>query len=278
VIRLREAIASGATEGPRILAAGQWVGTKNGVCDFNGIGVAGGPDAFRERVRASVAAGADLVKVCVTGWPVDADREPAAYEIADDSLAAAVAEARRHGRLVIAHAISLGGVNAAQRAGVNGFAHAAYVDSAAAKQLRRSGAFVIPTLASLLPATPGPAGARLQQAIKLAHREGVRLVFGTDGGVLPHGQNAREFIALTEAGVPAIDAIRAATINAAETLGLRGSIGGITPGATADIIAIDGDPLGDIGALSRVRFVMREGKVSFSAPTKASNEGTSIRD
>jgi imidazolonepropionase-like amidohydrolase len=162
--------------------------------------------------------------------------------------------------LVIAHAISLGGVNAALRAGVDGFAHAAYLDSATAKQLRRSGAFVIPTLASLLPATPTPAAARLQEAIALAQREGVRLVFGTDGGVLSHGQNAKEFVALVDAGIQPIDAIRASTINAAEAFGLSGSIHGIAPGATADIIAIEGDPLRDISALSRVRFVMREGK------------------
>jgi imidazolonepropionase-like amidohydrolase len=260
-LRLRDEIAAGRATGPRILAAGLWIGTKNGVCEFGGIGVAGGPEAFRNRVREVVSSGADLVKVCVTGWPAGAYRDPASFEIAEESLVAAVAEAHALKRRVVAHAISAGGVEAALRAGVDGLAHAALVDDAMARQLRSRGVFIIPTLASLLPNTPEPARTALRAAVLSAHRAGVTIVFGTDGGVLPHGQNSAEFAALVDAGVPAIDAIRAATVNAANAFGLADSVNGVTAGARADLIAVDGDPLRDISAMSRVRFVMRAGKV-----------------
>ncbi|MPY91049.1 MAG: amidohydrolase family protein [Luteitalea sp.] len=261
VLRLRDAITAGSAEGPRILAAGRWVGTKNGVCEFGGIGVEGGAERFRARVRENVAAGADLTKVCVSGWAAEAFAHPETYEIADAALTAVVAESRRLDRIVIAHAISLGGVKAAVRAGVNGLAHAAYLDGTTATALRDKGVFLIPTLASLLSTTQGPAASALQDSVAAAHRGGVQLVFGTDGGVLPHGQNAREFVAMIEAGVPANDAIRAATVNAAEALGLANELGEIGTGKIADLIAIDGNPLSDPRALSRVTFVMQQGRV-----------------
>ncbi|MPZ19750.1 MAG: amidohydrolase family protein [Luteitalea sp.] len=270
VIRLRDAIASGDAEGPRILAAGLWVGTKNGICEFGGIGVDGGPKQFRARVRENVASGADLTKVCVSGWTRDAFAHPDAYEISDAALAAVVDESRRRGHVVLAHAISLGSVQAALRAGVDGLAHAAYLDAATATVLRDKGVFLVPTLASLLRGTQGRAGVALQESVAEAHRAGVRLIFGTDGGVLPHGENAVEFAALIEAGVPAIDAIRAATVDAADALGLATEIGTIDIGKTADLIAVDGDPLHDPTALSRVTFVMQSGHVARHERSAAS--------
>jgi len=261
VLRLRDAIAAGSAEGPRILAAGRWVGTKNGVCEFGGIGVSGGPEAFRARVRDNIAAGADLTKVCVSGWTSDAFAKPDAYEIADDALGAVVDESRQNTRLVIAHAISLGSVRASLRAGVDGLAHAAYLDAATARQLRDRRVFLVPTLTSLLASAPGVQGATLRDAFGLAYRDGVRVVFGTDGGVLPHGQNATEFATLVDAGIPPIEAIRTATTNAAAALRLSGSIGEIAVGRAADLVAIKGDPLADIRALARVVFVMQNGRV-----------------
>ena len=263
VLRLRDRINSGAIPGPRILAAGLWAGTKGGICEFGGIGVAGGPDAFRARVRDNVRAGADLTKVCVSTWLADAHQKPDAYEIDDASLAATVDESRKARRIVIAHAISLGGANAAIRAGVNGLAHAALLDQSAIDRMRARDMFMIPTLASLAGERTGPAAVALRLAVRAAAAAGVRLVFGTDGGVLPHGQNAREFAAMTAAGVPAIDAIRAATVNAARALNLKGA-GVLEPGAPADLIAIDGNPLSEPAALARVVFVMRAGNVVLS--------------
>jgi imidazolonepropionase-like amidohydrolase len=259
-LRLRDRIAAGTTQGPRILAAGLWAGTKNGICEFGGIGIAEGPDGFRARVRENVAAGADLIKVCVSGWPATAFAKPEAYEIADDALAALVDESTRAKRMVVAHAISLGAAKAASRTGVRGLAHAAYVDEATAIELRDRNVFMIPTLTTLT-RPPGPASDRLKASVATAHRAGVRIVFGTDGGVLPHGKNAVEFRALVDAGLTPIDAIRAATTNAAQVFGLDNLIGAVAEGRAADIIAVEGDPLRDVGVMENVVFVMRGGRV-----------------
>ena len=261
LLLLRDSINAGHIPGPRVLAAGIWVARKDGVCEFNGIGIAGGADAFRQRVRENIAAGADVIKVCVTGWPAEAYTHPDAYELPDSTLRAVVDEARRGGRRVIAHDISRAGVRAGVAAGINGLAHAAFLDSATAVLLRDRSVFLIPTLASLTSGDTSAAARGLIEGVRLAYRTGVRLVFGTDGGVLPHGQNAREFLSLGLAAVPALDQLRAATINAAQALGLADSLGTIAPGMLADIIALDGDPLADGGAYERVKFVMSRGKV-----------------
>jgi imidazolonepropionase-like amidohydrolase len=270
LLLLRDSINAGAIPGPRVLAAGIWVGTKGGVCEFNGIGLAGGPDAFRQRVRENVAAGADVIKVCVTGWPADAYAHPDAYEIADDALDAVVAESRAAGRRVIAHDLSAGGVRAGLRAGINGLAHAAFLDSTLAEALRAGGVFMIPTLASLTGGDTSAPSRGLVRATALAYRAGVWIVFGTDGGVLPHGQNAQEFLALRDAGIPALETIRAATVNAAAAFGLADSLGRIAPRMLADLIAVEGDPLADVTALQRVRFVLSRGRAIDLTPAPPS--------
>jgi len=261
ILRLRDRINRGELDGPRIIAAGKWIGKQGGICEFGGIGVAGGPDAYAARVRENVDAGADLIKVCVSTWGADAFAHPDAFEIDPAALLATVKEAHRSGRLAIAHAISLGSVKAAIAANVDGLGHAAYIDRDTAARMHDRGMFMVPTLASLVGDGTDAPSVALRAAVETAHREGVRIVFGTDGGVLPHGENAKEFPAMGKAGVPAIDAIRAATINAAESFGLAKEIGQINPGYAADLIAVDGNPLEDLQALSRVTFVMRNGKV-----------------
>jgi imidazolonepropionase-like amidohydrolase len=264
LLGLRDSINAGLIPGPRILAAGIWIGRKDGVCEFNGIGIAGGSEGFRARVRENVQAGANVIKACVSGWPAESFSQPDRYELPDSVVAAIVDESRRFGRMVIAHDISLAGVHAALRAGVHGLAHAAYLDSATAALMQTRAMFMIPTLASLTRDDSSVAARALVDATRLAHRAGVRLVFGTDGGVLPHGDNAREFTALVRAGIPALDAIRAATVGAATALGMADSVGVIAPRMIADIIAVDGDPLTDIAALGRVRFVMSRGRIARS--------------
>ena len=260
ILTIRDSINAGHIPGPRVLAAGIWIGRKDGVCEFGGIGIAGGAEGFRERVRVNVRAGAEVIKACVSGWPADAYAQPDTYELPDSVLAAIVDEARRHGRRVIAHDISLGGVRAALRTGVAGLAHAAYLDSATANMMRARGMFLIPTLASLA-ADTSAASRALMESTHLAYRAGVQLVFGTDGGVLPHGENATEFVVLARAGIKALDAIQAATAGAATALGLADSLGTIAPGMIADIIAVEGDPLTNVTELQRVRFVMSRGRV-----------------
>ena len=234
VLRLRERISSDAIAGPRVLAAGRWVGKQGGICEFGGIGIPGGPEAYRARVREDVAAGANLTKVCVSTWLADAFARPESYEMSDEALAAAVDEAHRAGRFVVAHAISIGSVKAALRSGVDGLAHAAYVDVPPARELRKRGVFMVATLASLAGASLEPAAQALRRSVGTAHAEGVPIVFGTDGGVLPHGDNAKEFAALVEAGLPALEAIRAATVNAARAFRLDREVGQIKAGFRAD--------------------------------------------
>lgn len=268
LLQLRDSINAGHIPGPRVLAAGIWVGTKDGVCEFNGIGIAGGPEGFADRVRENVGGGAEIIKVCVSGWPAAAHADPDAVEISDSALAATVREAHAANRLVLAHAISLGSVRASLRAGVDGLAHAAYVDSLTAVELRQRGMFLVPTLASLTGRDSSEVTRALVRATSLAYRAGVTLVFGTDGGVLPHGRNAAEFAALRAAGVSPLDAIRAATTNAARALRLADSLGAIKPGMSGDLIAVEGDPLADVEALERVRFVMLRGRAIEMPPTR----------
>jgi imidazolonepropionase-like amidohydrolase len=261
LLRIRDSINAGIISGPRVLAAGIWVGTKNGVCEFNGIGIEGGPDAFRARVRENVAGGAELIKVCVSGWPADSYARPDAFEIAEDALRAVVEEAHAARRRVIAHAISRGAARAAVHAGVDGLAHAAFLDSATAHEMRQRGVFLIPTLASLTAGDTSIVSRALGESTRMAYRAGVRLVLGTDGGVLPHGRNAEEFRALNGVGVSPLDAIRSATVNAARAFQLSDSVGTLAVGMIADLIAVEGDPLTDLDALGRVRFVMAHGQV-----------------
>jgi len=261
LLQIRDSINRGFIPGPRVIAAGIWVGVKGGVCEFGGIGIAGGAEEFKARIRANAAAGAEVAKLCISAWSATAFAQPTQYEMPDEIIRASVIEAHSLKRLVVAHDISLGGVRAALDADVDGLAHAAFVDSAAAVRMARQGMWMIPTLASLTAGDTTAAAPALRSAVALAYRSGVRLVFGTDGGVLPHGKNADEFDALASAGVTPIDAIRAATINAAEAFRLQDSIGVVAKGMLADIIAVKGDPLTQRELLKTPTLVMSRGQV-----------------
>ena len=258
---VRDSIAAGVWEGPRLLAAGLWIGIKNGVCEFGGIGIAGGPEAFRDRVRQNVAAGANLIKLCVTGWPAVAWAKPDSAELSPEILAAAVDEAHKAGRIAVAHALSREGVKRSLDAGVDGLVHAAFVDDALARRMRERGVWVVPTLASLTRGDSSAAARALVDAVGRIHRAGVTLVYGTDGGVLPHGQNAAEALALAAAGIPRADILRAATLNAARALGLADSVGTVRAGMVADLVGVPGNPLADLSVLGKPAFVMARGRV-----------------
>jgi len=268
LLRVRDSINSGLIPGPRVLASGRWIGTKGGVCEFNGLGIAGGVDLFRQRVVENVSDGADLIKVCVSGWLAEAFQQPEKYEIADSVLAAVVSEAHRRGRKVIAHDLSAGGVRAALRAGVDGLAHSALLDERLATELRRRRMFMISTLASLTAGDTSEPKVALRQSLSTAQRAGVLLVFGTDGGVLAHGQNVQELLALKAAGLSSLDVIRMATVNAATALGIADSVGAIRPGMSADLIAVAGDPLVSTAALREVSWVMLRGQTLKRAVTR----------
>jgi imidazolonepropionase-like amidohydrolase len=261
MLRIKDSINAGQIPGPRVLAAGVWIGTKNGVCEFSGIGIAGGPEAFGARAKDNIDAGADLTKVCISGWPGESFAYPDSTQMTEASLRAAVAESKARVKPVTAHSLSRAGVQLAIRTGVNGLAHAAFLDAALVAEMNAARMFMIPTLASLTGVDTSDASNALIAATGLAWKSGVTIVFGTDGGVLPHGRNAEEFAALVKAGLTPLAAIQAATVNAAKAFGIDSETGAIRKGLSADIIAVEGDPLTDITALSRVRVVILRGAV-----------------
>ena len=266
LLSLKDSINAGQIEGPRVLAAGVWVGTKGGVCEFTGIGIAGGADAFVERVRQNVGAGANLTKVCLSPWPAASHAAPDTVEIPSDVLRAIVEASHSARRPVTAHAISRGAALAALNAGVDGLVHAAYVDSSLAAAMRAKGMWMSPTIASLTAGDTSVVARALVAAVRTAHSGGLTIVFGTDGGVLPHGQGVQEMEALVAAGLSPLEVVRAATINAARALAIADSVGRLDAGMSADFVAIRGDPLRDIGALRNVGLVVSRGRVAVAPP------------
>jgi imidazolonepropionase-like amidohydrolase len=264
VLRVRDSINAGLIEGPRILAAGLWIGAKGGVCEFSGIGIAGDADAFRRRVIANDSAGADLSKACVTSWPADAYAKPDYTEIPEPTLHAIVEESHARHKLVVAHDLGRAGIAMALRTGVDGLAHAAYFTPELAADARRRGMFVIPTLESLTSGDTSIVSRELVRATRLARDSGVTIVFGTDGGVLPHGKNGAEFDALARAGLSPLELIRAATTNAARAFKLSDSVSVVRAGMIADLVAVRGDPLADPRALQRVERVVARGRIISS--------------
>jgi imidazolonepropionase-like amidohydrolase len=253
---LRGSVASGGAAGPRIIAAGSWIGIKGGVCEFGGATVSS-PDEAAARARADKAAGADVLKVCVTGWPAEAIAAPDSVQLKAPMLAAVREAARETATPLFAHAIGQAGALLAADAGVRALAHTPIVDSAAAARLAASGVYVISTLATL---GAGPAREPLLRSFRLLHRAGVPIVAGTDAGVLPHGENARELQALRDAGLTPLEAIRAATVTSARLLG-EPRLGRIGVDATADLVVVEGDPLQDLTVLRKPVMVIRAGRV-----------------
>lgn len=259
-LALRRRIQSGATPGPRMLCAGAWRGAAGGTCDFGGIGVRGA-EAFRARVREDVAAGADVIKVCVDGWPAMAFEHPDSVEIRADELAAVLEEAKAAGRPVFAHATSRAGVRLAVAAGVRAIAHSNFADSATVAEMIRRQVHVIPTLASFAGGRETTWGRALFAHMRGMLASGVPVAFGTDAGVLPHGMNAREFRPLVRSGLSPLAALRTATTGGAALLGLADRVGRIEPGMEADLVAVEGNPLDSVEVFSRVRLVIKGGVV-----------------
>ena len=259
-IRLRDAINGGRTVGPRIVASGPWLGISKGTCDFNGIGVRGA-EAFRDRVRKDIAQGADLVKVCASGWLAEAAQQPTAYEISDDELSAAIEEAHRAKRRVAVHAISERALNAAVLHGADLLVHGGFTSGETVAAMKGKGVLQLPTLWSFSRNNPPELYERLRAHMAASARLGLPLAFGTDAGVIPHGRNAAEFLELERIGLTRAAAIRTATIDGARAVGLNGQVGALTPGLLADVIAVPGHPLENLESLQTVTFVMKDGLV-----------------
>jgi imidazolonepropionase-like amidohydrolase len=258
-IKIRNAIREGKFPGPHVIASGKWLGVSGGTCDFQGIGVKGA-DAFRARVKQDVDEGADLIKVCASGWLAQAAEKPDTCEISEDELRAAIDEAHKLKRRVAVHAISERAIAAAVTHGADLIVHGGFTAKATVTAMAQRRVFQIPTLFSLKGSVPPAVYEQLQKHLAAAVRDGLPIAFGTDAGVIRHGENAKEFIELAALGLKPRDAIRAATVEAAKAVGLGGQTGVLKAGAFADIIAVEGNPLNDLTALQKVTFVMKAGQ------------------
>ena len=281
-VALMRAIDQDFIPGPRVFPAGHSIGITGGHCDTTGYapgvqehgpeqGVADGSDGVLKAVRYQIKHGAKVIKICATAGVLSLEGPVGAQQLSETELRAIVEEAARHGVKVAAHAHGTEGIIAAVRAGVASIEHGSVLNDEATRLMKERGTYLVPTsyLGQVirLDALPPPIRAKAEyilplarQSLQLAIKSGVKIAFGTDAAVIPHGQNAKEFGVLVERGMTPIDAIRTATINAADLLGVNDR-GSITPGMLADLVAVPGNPLDNIRVLEDVRFVMKGGQV-----------------
>jgi len=255
-VQLKKLIDADSIIGPTMLAAGSWIGGRNGVCEFGGATIRGAAEATA-RARSDVAAGAELLKVCVSGWINDAAAFPDSVELTAEEIAAVVEQARAAHLPVAAHATSRGAVSASLDGGIRLLAHTPIVDDAGAAAIAGSGACVVTTMTTLLAAD---SAAALRRSFARLRQAGVTLALGTDAGVLPHGNNADELLTLVSLGMSPLEVLRAGTTVAARCLGLPG-YGTLDPGSIADLVAVRGDPLADVSNLKSPVFVMHRGRM-----------------
>lgn len=289
ITSLRDAIEAGELSGPTIVAAGDGISVTGGHGDVNGLNrdlesfygprasnTCNGADDCRRAVREQVSQGADVIKFAATGGVLSNVAGGLGQQMMADEMQAIVATARMFGRKVAAHAHGADGVNAALEAGVDSIEHGTFTDDRSFALYKRTGAYYVPTL--MAPAAALADGARgaltaaqyakarqasdnARASLARAYREGVKIAFGTDSGVSPHGRNAEEFALMVGTGMSPEATIRSATVDAAALLGREQAIGTIAPGKDADIIAVAGDPTRNVRLLENVGFVMKHGRV-----------------
>ena len=289
---LRDAINQGLVVGPRIWAAGKSIATTGGHADpSNGLndalshlmgppgpteGVINSPEDARQAVRQRYKEGSDVIKITATGGVLSYARSGDAPQFTENEIRAVVETARDYGYKVAAHAHGEEGMRRAVAAGVDTIEHGTYMSDEVMALMKRNGTWYVPTIHAgrfvadkakidgYFPEVVRPKaeriGSLIQDTAARAYRNGVRIAFGTDMGVGPHGDNAREFIYMVEAGIPAATALQAATVRAAEVLGVDDQ-GVIEAGKRADVIAMPGNPVEDINAVLGVDFVMKDGTI-----------------
>ena len=291
-IALMHAIDAGRVPGPRMVAAGHLIGISGGHCDLDGLapyvvpergpleGISAGADQVGEAVRLQVKYGATVIKICATGGVLSQGDEIGAQQMTEEEMRAAVETARMLNRRVAAHAHGNAGIKAAIRAGVTSIEHGSFLDDEAVRMMVEHGTWLVPTLfagwsvgspeaAARLPAWMAAKGRSaweaMQRSIRLAVQGGVKIALGTDAGVDPHGENAREFeLLVTVGGMSPMQAIQAGTMNSAALLGMEHDVGSVEAGKFADLVAVAGDPLADIVTLQHPVFVMKGGDVVVS--------------
>jgi imidazolonepropionase-like amidohydrolase len=289
-ISLRNAINKGLIKGPRIFTAGRSIATTGGHADpTNGFrkdlmgdpgpadAVANGPDECRKAVRQRYKEGSDLIKITATGGVISVAKSASNPQFTEEEIKAIVEMAKDYGFKVAVHAHGAEGMKRAIRAGVNSIEHGTYMDDEAIALFKQYGTWYVPTLtaaAAVADSAKKPGyypdlvtpkaleiGPRIRATFAKAYQQGVKIAFGTDAGVYKHGKNWLEFVKMIDAGMKPMDAIKSATINAADLLGEKDKLGTIEPGKLADIVAVDGDPLIDSAAFGKVVFVMKDGIV-----------------
>ena len=289
-IALRNAINAGLVVGPRIYTAGKSIAPTGGHADpTNGVkrdlmgdpgpesGVINGPYDARKAVRQAVKYGSDVIKVTATGGVLSVARDGSAPQFQQDELEAVVETAKDFGMHVAAHAHGDEGMKRAVKAGIHSIEHGTLMSEGTMDEMIAAGTWLVPTVTAGMSAAeyakiPGyyppvvrdkamRIGAQIQQTFATAYKKGVKIAFGTDAGVFPHGDNYREFLYMTEVGMPNLEAIQAATLNAAMLMGIEDKLGTLEGGKLADIIAVKGNPDQDIKTMKDVIFVMKEGKI-----------------
>ena len=290
VIALRNAIDKGIVRGPRVLAAGKSIATTGGHADpTNGMrrdltvdagpegGVVDGPIEAREAVRQRYKNGADLIKITATGGVLSVAKSGQNPQFMMDELEAIVATAKDYGVKVAVHAHGSEGMHRAVEAGVDSIEHGTFMEERTMQLMKSRGTWYVPTIIAgrwvaeksavdgffpeLVRPKAAAIGPLIQATFARAYGMGVPIAFGTDTGVTPPGDNAREFQFMVEAGMPALEAIRSATLHAAQLAGVEASLGRIEAGKLADIVAVPDDPRDDITTMTRVNFVMKDGVI-----------------
>ena len=283
VVGLDQAIEAGWVEGPRIVGAAHALGATGGHCDQTFLppsfdakspAVGDSPDELRKRVREQRKYGAEVIKACATGGVFSRNTAPGIQQLTLEELTAIADEAHFWGLKAAAHAHGAAGIKAAIRAGFDTIEHASYADDEAIRLAKERGTFfsmdIFNTEYTL---SQGAANGVLEENLnkerelsqaqrdnfRRAHKAGVRMVFASDAGVMPHEDVGGQFRVMVEYGMTPAEAYRAATVNAAEALGQTGKVGVIKPGAWADIIAVGGDPLNDVSQMTDVDAVIKGG-------------------
>jgi imidazolonepropionase-like amidohydrolase len=290
-ISLRKAVKQGLVDGPRIITAGRAISASGGHMDpsvgfrddaFNhkmgpDDGVADGRDELIKAVRLQIKRGSDVIKIASTGGVLDLSENGSGAEFSIDEIKAVVETAKDYGLRVACHAHGAEGIRRAILGGVTSIEHGTFMNDEDMELAKKYGTYLVPTIiagksvadSAKIPGYFPPVIARkaievgtvIQNTFAKAYKSGVKIAFGTDAGVYAHGKNYIEFQYMVEAGMPPMEAIKAATTSAADLLGMSNEIGSISKGKSADIIAVDGDPLTDIKTMKNVAFVMKEGKI-----------------
>jgi len=288
-VALKQAIEFGKMEGPRIIPAGYSFGATGGHCDATGLPPsfdahspynADGPDEGRKRVREIRKYGAEVIKICATGGVFSHNTEPGQQQMSLDEMTAIAQEAHMWGLKVAAHAHGASGIRDAALAGIDTIEHASLIDDEGIAAAKRMGAFLSMDIYNT--DYTQAEGARngvmednlrkdreiaevQRQGFKRALQAGVKMVYGTDSGVYPHGDNAKQFAVMVRYGATPLQAIQTATINAADALGWKGKVGVVQKGAWGDLVGVTGDPTKDVTVLESPVFVMKGG-VAVKAP------------